>query len=469
MTTLESIHKKSLEILFNLISSYNILGLTPKKAFDNRFCHMFKCIRFKRGEKIMEENKKINSVIVFNVGQFTITLNKSILELNKLMVNLHKIRGKLMGLNDNSMKKNLSNNFIDKEFEINPKFILPETMKMYQQKHNLTISIINDRLVIGLLDTVDLETQLPLFNCTCISKTCDGYEISQNSLHLINKEYHCLNNTSQIFLINVEYYIKRIQLHMKEIQSKINNYNNNLKYEIKNTRVKKISYINKEEGKNDIIIIESENNENENDFVIRRNTFEIKKKNNNEISLVQMLGKSLKNDYTTLKRQYNTIDKCHNNDSVNNNFSDNKRYESVKTTVNEEINEDDKDKKISFISKIKKSIKQKERLLKLAQGKSQRFMAIKKAEMRSFNMVRNKKIQKDKYIDITAIFNNNSASKDKRNILGSAKKKDLILDNIINNINKNSKYERVLSSYISRQKKSNYIYFSNVLSFLLIK
>ena len=455
MTILESIHKKSLEILFNLINSYSILGFAPKKAFENRFCHMFKCIRFKRGEKIMEENIKVNSVIVFNVGQFTITLNKSILELNELMIKLHKIRGKLMGLNENSMKKDLSNNYIGKEFEINPKFILPETMKMYQQKHNLTISIINDKLVIGLLDTVDQETHLPMFNCTCISKVCDGYGISQNSLQLINREYHCLNNTNQIFLINVEYYIKRIQLHMKEIQSKINNYNNNLKYEINNKKIKKISNINNEEGKNEMIIIENEKNENDNDIIIRRNTFEIKKKNNNEISLVQMLGKSLKNDYSTLKRQqYNIIGKYLSNDSVNNNFNDNKIYENIKTTTNEEINEDNKDKDISFISKIKKSIKQKERLLRLAQGKSQKYMAIKKAEIRSFNMARNKKIQKDKYIDITAIFNN-SGSNNKRSILGSAKKKDLILDNIINNIHKQSKYERVLSSYISRQKKNN--------------
>ena len=50
-TKLLSVHIKSRELLYNLISSYDILGYAPKKAFDNRFCHMFKCIRFKRGTK----------------------------------------------------------------------------------------------------------------------------------------------------------------------------------------------------------------------------------------------------------------------------------------------------------------------------------------------------------------------------------------------------------------------------------
>ena len=95
-SSLELIHQKSLDVLFNLINSYNILGLAPKKAFDNRFCHMFKCVRFKRGAKLMEENKIIKSVIVFRDGQFVITLNKNILELNELMAKLYKIRGKMM-------------------------------------------------------------------------------------------------------------------------------------------------------------------------------------------------------------------------------------------------------------------------------------------------------------------------------------------------------------------------------------
>ena len=447
---LEAIHIKSVEILFNLINSYNILGLAPKKAFENRFCHMFKCIRFKRGAQIMEENKKINSVIVFNSGQFTITLNKNILELNELIIKLQKVRGKMMGISENVIKKELSENVFSKEFFMNQKFILPDTMKMYQKKHNLTLSIINDKLVVGLLDTVDPETHLPLFNCTCISAVCDGYEITNNSLDLVNKEYSCNNNSNQISLINVEYFLKRLQLHMKEIESKIDNYSKNLKYDIKpkaevKVKTKNVSNKNVEEGK--MIIIENNKKENNNAFEIRRNTFYIKSKNNNEISLVQMLGKSLKNDYATIKKQRNnnTIDKS--NDSLTNLNDENKLYDNIKT-INDETVEVNKEKNLSYSSKVKRSIQRKEHLLKLAQGKSNKYMAKKKAEMRSLNIARKARYKKDQYIDLSKIFNKSNSS-------SSAEKKDIVLDSIINNINKNSKYNRILSSFIHSDSKRN--------------
>ena len=279
-SSLEIIRHKSLDNLFNLITSYSILGYAPKKAFDNRFCHMFKCIKFKRGEKIIEENIKINSIIVFNGGQFTITLNKNIIELYELVVKLQKIRGKMLGLSENVIKKDLSNN----EFSINKQFILPEMMKMYQKKHNLTISIVNDRLVIGLADTVEQDTHLPLFNCTCISLTCDGYEITNDSLKLVNREYPCINNTNQISLTNIEYFLKRLYLHIKEIQSKIDNYSKNLKYEIqKNKRIQNINYNSDDkEGEENMGLNENNKNKEEEIFEIRRNTFEKKKRKNNE-------------------------------------------------------------------------------------------------------------------------------------------------------------------------------------------
>ena len=461
-STLEEVHHKSVELLFNLINSYNILGLAPKKAFDNRFCHMFKCVRYKRGAQIMEENKIINSVIVFNSGEFTITINKNYLELNELITKLQIIRGKMMGLSENEIKKKLSRNIVNNDFIMKQKFILPETMKMYQKKHNLTISIINNKLVIGLLDTVDKDTHLPLFNCTCISESCDGYEISNNSLELVNKEYPCNNNNNKISLINVEYFLKRLQLHAKEIESKIENFNKNLKFELmpkgstKNININLNKY---NETQNDkMIIIENNKNEINNDNIeIRRNSFYKKKKDNNIMSLVQLLGKSLKSDYDTLKKhRFNTIDIKHNDSNSNINI-DNKKNENSKIT-NEESIEVKKNRNLSYFSKIRRSIKRKEKLLKLAQGKSFKYIEKKKAEMRSLNVKKKQGYKSDEYNDLSKFFSNrNYSSKDKENkereeVTKSPKKIDFFLDNMISKIHKESKYERILSSYISSNK-----------------
>ena len=461
-STLEEIHHKSVELLFNLINSYSILGLAPKKAFDNRFCHMFKCVRFKRGEHLMEENKIINSITVFNSGEFTITLNKNYLELNELIIKLQKIRGRMMGLSENEIKKKLSNNIFNSDFIMKQKFILPETMKMYQKKHNLTISIVNDKLVIGLMDTVDKDTHLPLFNCTCISPFCDGYEISNNSLELVNKEYSCNNNNNKISLINVEYFLKRLQLHAKEIESKIENFNKNLKFDLmpkgsaKNININLNKYNNDQNEK--MIIIEHNKSEiNNNNIEIRRNSFYKKKKDNNIMSLVQLLGKSLKNDFDSFRKQrFNTLDNKH-NDSNSNINSDHQRYEISKIS-NEDTIEIKKQRNLSYFSKIKRSIKQKEKLLKFAQGKSYKYMQKEKAEIRSLNMAKRQAYKSDEYNDLSKFFSHrNYSSKDKENKEGeentkSPKKIDFLLDNMISKIHKESKYERILSSYIYSDK-----------------
>ncbi len=469
-STLEEIHHKSVELLFNLINSYSILGLAPKKAFDNRFCHMFKCVRYKRGAQIMEENRIINSVIVFNSGEFTLTINKNYLELNELITKLQIIRGKMMGLSENEIKKKLSHNIFNNDIIYKQKFILPETMKMYQKKHNLTISIINDKLVIGLLDTVDKDTHLPLFNCTCISESCDGYEISNNSLELVDKEYPCNNNNNKISLINVEYFLKRLQLHAKEIESKIENFNKNLKFELmpkgstKNININLHKYNNTQNDK--MIIIENNKNEiNYDNVEIRRNSFYKKKKDSNIMSLVQLLGKSLKSDYDTLKKhRFNTIDNKH-NDSNSNINSDNKRFEISKMT-NEETIEVKKERNLSYFSKIRRSIKRKEKLLKLAQGKSFKYIEKKKAEIRSLNVAKKQGYKSDEYNDLSKFFSNrNDSSKDKENkelekVTKSPKKIDFFLDNMISKIHKESKYERILSSYITSDKGEKHKIFS---------
>jgi len=180
-----SVHLKTRELLYSLINSYDILGIAPKKAFDNRFCHMFKCIRFKRGVKILEQKKKINSVFVFYAGKFNININNTITELYELVTKLKEIRGKILGIKESEIRKELSDILIKKELYSVNDYTSPERVKFYNKKYNFTISIINDRLCTGLFDTLDPVTKIGLFNCTCESLNSDGYEITYDSLKII--------------------------------------------------------------------------------------------------------------------------------------------------------------------------------------------------------------------------------------------------------------------------------------------
>ena len=435
---------KSRELLYSLINSYNILGVAPKKAFDNRFCHMFKCIRFKRGVKILEEKKKLNSVYVFYSGQFSLTVISDIVELYELVAKLINIRGKILNLKESEIKKELSEIYLKKDFYSN--YNSSEQKKLYQKKYNLTISIINDKLAVGLMDTVDQETHFGLFNCTGLSNNCDGYDITFDSLELINKEYPCFNNTNKISLTNLEYYIKRVQLHIKEIEIKIKKANDNFKYNIK-PKEYKINNDNNviNEPKKDLSIETEETESHYDDYYeIRRNTFNKVKKNiNNEISLEQKISNSFKKDYKDLisrnKKKINQKIDSYKNiyKSYNNN-----KYENIKTT-NNNTEKFDKKRNSSFLMKLRKSVKEKLYLLHLAQCKSNKFMKIQKEEMRSLLKAKNKRDDNSNFVDISSIFQRN-----KRN-QNSEHKSSLILDNIINGINKRGKHERILSSYLT--------------------
>ena len=439
-THLLAVHTKSRELLYNLISSYDILGFAPKKAFDNRFCHMFKCIRFKKGTNILEKGKKLNSVYIFYSGKFTIELKSNIIELYDLVAKIKEIRGKAIGIKENEIRKELSDIYLKKEFYMNKQYSVGNKNNFYLKKYNLTISLVNDKFCVGLIDTLDPETRLGLFNSTCSSINCDGYEITYDSLKLVNKEYPCLNNCNKISLINLEYYLKRVQLHIKEIELNIKKYEDNLKFSIKSENRKNIRF-NTEEN---IEQLESDKSDSEdNNFEIRRNTFHKPKKTiNNEINLVQNIGDSLKLDFNSMmKKKLSNIGRKFAFESNNNIL--NKKYENIKT-LNNELEESEGKKDLSFITRIRRSIRQKNYLLHLAQCKSNRYMKIQKDEIRSILMAKNKRVENNNYADLGAIFKNKKKNTKKK----SEEVSDSILDNIISGINKQGKYERILSSYL---------------------
>ena len=370
------------------------------------------------------------------------------MELYELVAKLIKVRAKILNIKEGEIRKELSDIYLKRDF-YNEKNAI-ETMKFYQKKYNLTISIINDKLVLGLMDTADQENHIGLLNCTCLSNNCDGYDITLDSLRLVNKEYPCFNNTNKISLTNLEYYIKRIQLHIKEIELKIKQFNDNLKYNIKPN----IKRLNTESNINHIkneLSMESEEDKNiDENFEIRRNTLNKlnKNKNNNEISLVQQISNSFKNNYKAAFNK-NKIEKkiiSYNQKYI---MNDNK-YESIKTSGND-IEQLNKKRNSSFLLKLRKSVKEKKYLLNLAQCKSNKFLKIQKEEMRSLIMAKNKRDENNNFVDISSIFQRKKRNNNQNN--------DYILDNIINGISRRGNHERILSSYLINN--NNYIYKNN--------
>ena len=449
---LQPLNTKYREMLYNLVNSNNLLGYAPKKAFDTRICHMFKYVKYTLNTVIFSEKNKINSVKIFNNGQFIFTVSKNIIDLNLLIIKLKKIRGKILGKSEEKIEKEIEKNIFNIESFKNQKYITPEILKIYNKTYDLTVSFINDKLIVGLYDTVDPETHMPLFDCKCVSHFCDGYEISIENLENIHKEYFYDISDNQLSLMRIEYYLKRLQKHKIDIENKIEIDKKDVKMDIiKKNILKENKNLNPNECESIINIYDYAD--------VSRNT--LTKDKNHQKSIVKLENKSSAID-GNLKR-FNSLDKIKNQSSKLISFSINDECYNNQNNlniINDDTNSknnliDTKDeetkssKKNLFFGKLRKNIKDKEKLLLLIKQKSNKYLRDQKLIMRQ--LYRSEK-RKDKInYDISDIFNIHSKNDKSKKL----KKKDLILDNMLSNINENGRYDRILSSYMTSNKEKN--------------
>ena len=456
LNLLQPLNLKYREMLFNLVNSNNLLGYVSKKTFDKRICHMFKFVKYKMNDVIFSDKKRINSVQIFNSGQFNITINKNIIDMNYLMIKLKKIRGKILGRSAEKIEKEIEKNIFNIETFKNQKYIAPEILKLYNKKYELVISIINDNLVSGLYDTVDPETYMPLFDCKCVSHFCEGYEISIDNLESIHNEYFYDIYSNQLSLIKLDYYINRLEQYKIDIENKIEKEKKDLKMDIiKKNILKENSTLNKNENENI----------NNNDCTdIRRNTLIKIKNSKNKIAIVKLENKSSSIDDN--QKRFNTVDITKNKLSKKIFNINDKRYnqnnlntisneKNIKNSLKDIPNEENKNnKKNLYYDKIKKRIKDKEHLLKEIKQQSNKYLKEQKLIMRQ--IYRCKKSEEKMYYNISDIFNNNTGNDKSK----KTEQKDLLLDNMKSNIDKNGKYDRILSSFMTsnnEKKKKNSI------------
>ena len=223
---LGGVHHKTRNNLYELINSLKVLGNVSKPTFDYDVIHKIKFINYKTNEIIIEEKKFFNLFYVFYNGSFKLTVNKNIIELNELIIKLKKIRGKILGIPNEIIQKDINEQVLEIDGNNYNKIYSDKSIKKeYLKKHNFTISLISDSFLLGLPDTIDPETNMSLFNCICISNFCDGYEISNKVLKMLCKgeRYKFNNDVMQTSLTKINYYIKRIYKYKNALLINIKN------------------------------------------------------------------------------------------------------------------------------------------------------------------------------------------------------------------------------------------------------
>jgi len=226
LSILGGIHNKSRNNIYELMSSFKLLGNISKQTFDSEVIHKIKFVNYLKDETIIEENKKLNEFYIFYSGTFKLSINKNIIGLNELIIKLKKIRGKILGMTNDMIQKDITEQLLEIDGSgINKKYTDEKIKKEYLKKHYFTLTIINENFLIGLPDTIDPDTQLSLFNCECISDNCDGYKIDNKVFKLIYRRdnYKFSNEVTHNSLMKINFYLQRIFLYKNTLLFKIKN------------------------------------------------------------------------------------------------------------------------------------------------------------------------------------------------------------------------------------------------------
>ena len=432
----EIISNKEKKNLYELLKFYNLITTISELKFIKKYYHMFEYIKYHKNNAVMNINTKINELLVFNTGLYIVNICVNIPELNELIIKLKYMRGKLLGLSKKKIEKQIYELRENQEIIMRKNYMTIEDNKLLLNKNDLTISIVSEHLIIGYPDTVDPDTHLPYFNCTCLSAEGDAYFLSNRSIYLVNKDSIVIHDLKDFCLKKLEYNINRLQQFKKELTSKttLTDIFFHIEDEIEFNGANPNRNINRErcfsESNMSINDLQLNNNSDENNnHIIDRNQLAKKKGNNNNKTL---LASKINSNIAETLNNYNYNLKNKNNNNLK---TRNKINNLNNKNNNNGINSSD------IIRKLRESILEKQK--KIEFKKEQYFKNIE-------NINKNKKEKMKIKLESSISLNVNSSKDIDNSILNKNIDKNIYMREALNN--------RIKSSFSREDFSPNYKY-----------
>ena len=467
---LNKITKKAKEKLYQLVMSHKIFNPISKANFNHKYSHMFRFTRFYIHNDIMDESTIFDKIIIFTSGEFILSANKNIFELNELIAKIKKLRGNLCNYSEKMIKNDI-NEIEENEDLLNTKKYASHSINDYMTKRqNLVISTVNDKMLLGYPDTVDQETFMPFFNCQCLSINATGYVVEKEMIKLFKRDGYLKESPPKIVIQKIEFYLKRLLEHKKNIMNRIEflqeqdkkfgvksfqeNNNKGNKYENNNIN----NNGDKDNKKQNLPNIDNNNNINNNksiSYIKDNDKNKESEEKNDELELLNITRNNLNpinlknnNIFPFQSKLVNQIDPIYLSNKQKN---INKNRQKLLLEARK-----GKENFLKSIRKYEDQIKQKKYLLKITQQKSPKFILKEKTLEKQFQLYFNQYDTKGNYNDISNLF---SKDPDKKSsILDKYRKKseDNVLDPKIDLLKRQINYEK-LNPILPRTNKTTEI------------
>jgi CRP-like cAMP-binding protein len=441
ISILENVNSKARNHLYELTIANKIFVKMPKHIFINKYIHMFHFVKYYKDDLIMSDTQQFNKLLILYAGEFVLSLRKNLIELNDLIAKVKKIRAKMLDIPEDVLKKDLTEINENKLLLVSMKYSSSTKNEIITKRQNYIIAKVKENLVLGLPNSVDPDTYMPLFNCICASNSAIGYKVDNDMLKLMEKANVKRTIAPPIIKSHIELFLGRLLDIKKILLMKINYTESFRLYD--NIKNKKSNENNTEDSKE---IIEDKSNsidnkEDDANVEVPRNF------------VPKMLDtSSVLFDFNKIKIS-DDLEKFTKRKKIN--LSP---IKIVKTEQSEyKLIKDNTIKNFfSMLFKYKKNILEKKKILRSVQKQSHKFMLEEKTEQKKIQINLNKLKSKEEYNDFSLIFAKYPYKK--KTILDKFTKKleDNVLDPLIKDIKKQLKTFKTRNSFNKNLTNNNF-------------
>ena len=255
----ESFEKRKKNI-FSIISFFSLYKSINQALFEKKYLNFFKDKVFEVNSYLFYEGEKCDKMFFIAEGEYEISVNKNIIEVNEMIINYKKTLKKLCKknkINDNFLKTDeemkQNNNIL-----MDQKFSRESTNRLIMDKKYIKLNILHERDIIGLCDVFLYNDEKESYNkekdkdkdkdndnennynkaleiygeqvekqslvtCKCLTYNCHAYCLNNNIFNnLYYNEGTYNSSTKHLEIKRICSIIKRLQAHKNYIFALVN-------------------------------------------------------------------------------------------------------------------------------------------------------------------------------------------------------------------------------------------------------
>ena len=189
----------------NFIPTFYIFKNMSLLAWEKKYITFFLNKVYDKDYLLLKEGESIDQMFFTYEGEYELSANKNLIEVNELIINYKKIMKKLLNqcnINNKTRKKMLKYCNYNEEIKENDNFIINKRFEgkkfkeMVFDKKTIKLGIVPSKEIIGLLDLyspiknnkdnsinkfrIKKYKMMSLFNCKCLSCNCEVYSFPLN-------------------------------------------------------------------------------------------------------------------------------------------------------------------------------------------------------------------------------------------------------------------------------------------------